>query len=321
MSVPTPERSDDYIPLIPALVLMGAVTLLLLALFTANPSTREGAEPFVEATVEPTVVAAEPTVEQPAADLPDPAMVRAGDAIFQTVCSACHGFTGRGIPGLGKPLVGSEFVDGMTDAELVAFITVGRAVTDPLNTTGVPMPANGGNPMLAESDLYNVVAYIRNLNIQANAAASAPAQPTTAPVEPTAAPVEPTAVPAEPTVVAAAPTTAPEAAPAEPEGVTFAPPLSDAVLAPGRAPYERACASCHASGGEGANMLAQSLNTSALLQARNGMGLFTFLTVDTPPAFGVMPHPVRGGYPDVTDAQILEIIAYMYSLPALQAQQ
>jgi disulfide bond formation protein DsbB len=321
MSVPTPERADDYIPLIPALVLMGAVTLLLLALFTANPSTREGAEPFAEATVEPTVVAVEPTVEQPAITQPDPAMVRAGDTIFQTVCSACHGFTGRGIPGLGKTLVGSEFVDGMTDAELVAFITVGREVIDPLNTTGVPMPAKGGNPMLSESDLYNVVAYIRNLNIQANAAASAPAQPTAVPAQPTVAPVEPTPAPVEPTVVAAAPTTAPEAAPAEPEAVTFAPPLSEAFLAPGRLPYERACASCHASGGEGANMLAQSLNTSTLLQARDGMGLFTFLTTDVPPAFGVMPHPVRGGYPDVTDAQILDIIAYMYSLPAVQARQ
>lgn len=307
MSVPTPERSDDYIPLIPALVLMGAVTLLLLALFAAAPSAREGAQPVVEPSVEPTVAAVvEPTVEQPAvvAQRQDPARVTAGDSIYHTVCAACHGFNAQGIPGLGKTLIGSAFVNGLTDEQLAQFIITGRDVTDPMNTTGVPMPGKGGNPMLSENDILNVVAYIRSLNVPKLIEAAAPS----------ATPIPPTPVPAQPTVVAAAPTSAPEAAPAEPEVVTFAPPLSEAVLAPGRAPYERACASCHGSDGQGVNMLAQSLNASTLLQARDGMGLYVFLTSQQPPAFGVVPHPARGGYPDVTDAQILEIIAYLYTL-------
>ncbi|MCL4294524.1 MAG: hypothetical protein KJ077_02295 [Anaerolineae bacterium] len=62
---------------------------------------------------------------------------------------------------MGKNLVISDFVAGKSDSELVEFIKVGRGPDDPLNTTGVTMPAKGNNPALI--DLYNIVAYIRTL--------------------------------------------------------------------------------------------------------------------------------------------------------------
>lgn len=88
----------------------------------------------------------------------------AGKDTFSTVCVACHGPGGEGVPGLGKDMTTSEFIAGKTDAELVEFIKVGRDPSDPLNTTGVAMPAKGGNPSLTDQDLYNVVAYIRTLH-------------------------------------------------------------------------------------------------------------------------------------------------------------
>lgn len=86
-----------------------------------------------------------------------------GKAKFVT-CAACHGPNGEGVTGLGKPFTTSEFIASKTDAELVEFLKVGRAVDDPLNTTGVAMPPKGGNPALTDQDLLDLVAFIRTLH-------------------------------------------------------------------------------------------------------------------------------------------------------------
>lgn len=90
--------------------------------------------------------------------------VAAGKEVFAGTCSACHGPEGKGVPGLGKNMTTSEFIAGKTDAELVAFIKVGRDPSDPLNTTGVAMPPKGGNPALSDDDLFDVVAFIRTIH-------------------------------------------------------------------------------------------------------------------------------------------------------------
>ncbi len=88
----------------------------------------------------------------------------AGAEIFASVCSACHGPTGEGIPGLGPSFVGNAFIAGRADDELVGFLTVGRPADDPANTTGVAMPPKGGNPSLSDDDLHDIVAFLRTLN-------------------------------------------------------------------------------------------------------------------------------------------------------------
>ena len=93
----------------------------------------------------------------------DPVLAAQGEELYAS-CQACHGPDARGVTGLGKTLVGSPFVDSKTDAELVAFIKVGRGTDDPENTTGVGMPAKGGNPALTDDDLLAIVNYIRSLN-------------------------------------------------------------------------------------------------------------------------------------------------------------
>jgi disulfide bond formation protein DsbB len=87
----------------------------------------------------------------------------AGQELFAGTCAACHGPAGKGIVGLGKNMTTSEFIAGQTDTELVEFIKVGRDPSDPLNTTGVGMPAKGGNPALTNDDLLDILAFIRTL--------------------------------------------------------------------------------------------------------------------------------------------------------------
>ncbi len=87
----------------------------------------------------------------------------AGEGMFQATCSACHGPDAKGLPNLGKDMTTSEFIKGSSDAELLAFIKVGRSVSDPANTTNVDMPPKGGNPALSDEDLADIVAYMRTL--------------------------------------------------------------------------------------------------------------------------------------------------------------
>ncbi len=87
----------------------------------------------------------------------------AGDTLFASSCASCHGPDAAGLPGLGKNLVGSEFVTSMTDAELVDFIKQGRPASHPDNEAGVDMPPKGGNPSLDDQDILDIVAYLRTL--------------------------------------------------------------------------------------------------------------------------------------------------------------
>jgi disulfide bond formation protein DsbB len=101
--------------------------------------------------------AASPTPEGPKGD------PTTGKTKFDATCSACHGMDAKGISGLGKDLTTSTFAMGQSDSDLVAFVLKGREATDPLNTTGVVMPPKGGNPALTETDVLDIVAYVRTL--------------------------------------------------------------------------------------------------------------------------------------------------------------
>jgi len=92
----------------------------------------------------------------------DPAVVAKGHELF-TTCSACHGPDARGLPKLGKDLVTSEFVGGLTDQDLLTFIKTGRPSFDAANTTGIDMPPKGGNPAFTDDQLLSIIAYIRSL--------------------------------------------------------------------------------------------------------------------------------------------------------------
>jgi disulfide bond formation protein DsbB len=309
-----PGRSAETFPLTPLLVLFGTVTLLLvLALggqaefghqIAINPTAAVVEPTYAGPTSTPTLIPPRETVppQQVVSTALDPQMVSSGETIYQGLCVACHGFIARGISGLGKTLIGSEFINNSTDDELHAFLLVGRPIQDPLNTTGVAMPAKGGNPALTDADLYNVIAYIRSLNTEQIAAA-----PMTAPtLAPTAS--GPTLTPTEfvaPSLGSAAADDTPDA--------TAAP---DLFLTSGEVAYLRSCASCHGINGEGVQYLGPALSENQLLLDHNGIGLVEFLTAAQPPVDPrvTYPHPYRGGYPILTDEQIRNIVAYLYAL-------
>lgn len=103
---------------------------------------------------------AAPPTDVPAAPVGDAVN---GETLYSTTCIACHGQDGVGIEGLGKSMADSEFIRGLSDEELSTFIKVGRPTSDPENTTGVDMPAKGGNPVLSDEGITDIVAYIRTL--------------------------------------------------------------------------------------------------------------------------------------------------------------
>lgn len=89
-----------------------------------------------------------------------------GRVFYMETCVACHMPDGGPRDGLGKDMVHSPFTAGLSDKELLTFLKVGRDPGDPLNTSGVGMPAKGGNPALMDKQLTDIVAYIRGLQVK-----------------------------------------------------------------------------------------------------------------------------------------------------------
>ncbi len=124
-----------------------------------------------------------------------------GQKLFLGTCMTCHGARGEGMPGQGKPLIANEFVASLDDAKALQFLKVGRQPWEPLNTTKVQMPPRGGNPMLTDDDLKDIVAYMRKLHdapkiatpasTAAGASAATPSGNTTATANASGAPTIP----------------------------------------------------------------------------------------------------------------------------------
>ncbi len=158
----------------PVLVLFGIVGVLLIGLLSGQPRIPPATPvtPTVVAVV-PTETATQPPAQNEAVAYTE-AQVKQGQNLFVSICSVCHGPEGKGIPGLGKNLTTSTFVHELSDEELHQFIIVGRPVTDPLNTTGVAMPARGGNPSLTDDQIMLLVAFIRSQQVTSAPATAAP---------------------------------------------------------------------------------------------------------------------------------------------------
>ena len=110
------------------------------------------------AIVKPTPTRAKPTLTSIVSN------VESGMLAYNTTCVACHGPNGIGIEGLGKDWTESDFIKNTSDKDLIAFIKEGRPATHKDNTTGIDMPAMGGNTALTDQDLADLVAYARSIN-------------------------------------------------------------------------------------------------------------------------------------------------------------
>jgi mono/diheme cytochrome c family protein len=287
-------------PIVPILLLFGGLAVLL-AVLVAPMTGKRQVSPTMTPLPSPTLI--QPTTV--AVVVYDPITVSAGEQIFQSTCAACHGFNAMGIPGLGKPLIGSQFAMSLSDDDLVAFITRGRDVTDPLNTTGVMMPAKGGNAALSDINLHEVVAYIRRLNgaqMVSAPVASTQSQPAEVAAQPSATPPAPLIANATPVAVGT---------PALIQGELNLSAMS------GEQAYLWSCSGCHGMNGEGVPNVGPGLSDSDLLDTTNGIALVEFLTEGRPFADPreTYPHPARGGNPQLTDEQIRSLLAYLYGLP------
>jgi mono/diheme cytochrome c family protein len=86
-----------------------------------------------------------------------------GFIYYHEVCAGCHGPGGSG-EGVGLALVGTEFIQNISDEDLLYFLQVGRFSDNPDNTTGVIMPPYGGRVDWGPAEMWDIIAYIRRLN-------------------------------------------------------------------------------------------------------------------------------------------------------------
>lgn len=84
-----------------------------------------------------------------------------GETLWMASCRSCHGANGEGVPGQGMPLNPSIYVHDHTDGELVDFINEGRTADAPDSVLHLQMPPRGGNPMLDDQGVHDIVAYMR----------------------------------------------------------------------------------------------------------------------------------------------------------------
>ena len=78
-----------------------------------------------------------------------------------STCGMCHGLNAKGLTGLGPNLIESDFVAQQSDEALLEFIIRGRQPWEPDNTTGIAMPPRGGNLRLSDTDILQIIAYLR----------------------------------------------------------------------------------------------------------------------------------------------------------------
>jgi mono/diheme cytochrome c family protein len=84
-----------------------------------------------------------------------------GASVYAGSCASCHARDLSGVDGLGMPLAPNAFVESNSEADLIAFLVVGRRADDPLNSQGIDMQPRGGNPSLTDQDLADVSAYLK----------------------------------------------------------------------------------------------------------------------------------------------------------------
>jgi cytochrome c oxidase subunit III len=101
-------------------------------------------------------------LEESAIKQGDPA---AGRSLWMNTCLACHGQRGEGVRGQAMPFHETGWIESQTDEELLAFIKRGRMPFEPTNRTGIQMPPKGGNPLLNDDQLRDIIAYIRTLDL------------------------------------------------------------------------------------------------------------------------------------------------------------
>jgi disulfide bond formation protein DsbB len=80
-----------------------------------------------------------------------------GARLFAQSCAGCHA-----PQAVGHANIRATWLTGKSDAEIVAAIKQGRAVTDPGNFSKQAMPPYGGQPFLTEEQLIQLARFVRD---------------------------------------------------------------------------------------------------------------------------------------------------------------
>lgn len=276
-----------------------------------------------------TLNAAPRRVSQTAAVLPTfnyhESTVTFGEREYLGICAACHGTDARGISGLGKGLANSKYVRERTDQEVLDFVIVGRTIWDEANTTGVAMPARGGNPGLSDESILSIIAYVRTLD-ESSIVNLFPDGETLPPNEIVAVPSTDTAT--EPTTDTAPPDST-ETVPSEP--VVFTPIElgggSDDTAAPvGRVAEELYTGFCEAD--DAGRRICEFLVTGIGDQSISYEKVIDLLTNGSSPFDSSIPSdvviPQRGSFLFFTDGEIQNLAVYLFTQagvePPVEAQ-
>ncbi|MFN8373892.1 MAG: c-type cytochrome [Anaerolineae bacterium] len=114
-----------------------------------------------EGTIFATIPPAELPTPQLTIDISQPGSAEQGREYYLQACAGCHGTAGEG--GVGLVLVNSAFMTSLNDEQLLRFLQVGRPSGAPDNVTGVTMPPYGGRTDWSDVQLWDIVAYLRQL--------------------------------------------------------------------------------------------------------------------------------------------------------------
>lgn len=228
------------------------------------------------------------TIEMLTSDAPAQPVVAASASkppaeLFNGVCAACHNTGAAGAPKLEKAAWESRFSAGL-DA-LVSSAIAGKGA----------MPPKGGSSY-SDEEMRAVIQYM----LSEAGLMDAPAAEAAAPAaEPAPVAVEAPAADAAPAVVEAAPAPA-----APPAANNFASNDSALDLAAGESAYRAACFACHDTGAAGAPKLGDKASWSA----RIALGMDAMINTAIK-GRGAMPP--KGGATYLSDAEVVNIVAYM----------
>lgn len=244
-----------------------------------------------------------PTSEKPAGALLNGADYLAGRELYNAACSACHGANGQGVANMGKDLVRGKFPLALSDTGLAKQIIAGRPVTDPMNTTKIPMPPKGGRADLTDAQIGQIVVYIRGLQDPRRIPADLPEQ--------------------APTMLLAS--NRPGSAPATNDIVDpTASGYEASWVLEGRALYQSSCVSCHGADARGLPNLGKDLAQSGFVAKLDDEQMIAFLKkgrpVSDPENTTKVDMPPKGGNPALDDEKLESITVYLREVQALAAK-
>lgn len=209
--------------------------------------------------------------------------VQRGAKLYAANCASCHGDKGQGVPNVGPILNSKNFLEATDDD------TIFGIVRDGVPDTAMPAYGEAKGGPLHDSQVKDLVVFIRNWE------ATAPELPTATPTA-TATTTPTTAAPEAPAATA-------------PPGKTptIVPPVVAGDAARGADLYAANCAACHGSEGQGGPVAKEPLNSPDYLATHSDEEVRQAI------ASGI-PGTAMVAFEDrLTDQEIADIIAFFRS--------